>query len=551
MDQFLQVVRNLGGVRLAVMAAVLLALAGFFLWLLANLSSDEYALLYADLDHTDAGRVVRQLDADGVPYEVRDDGSAIWVPASRVGPARLALADKGLPAGGSIGYELFDSADTLGVTNFMQNVNLVRALEGELARTIRSIDGVKAARVHLVMPQRELFSREQTQPSASVVLAMNGNRRLSASQVMAVRHLVASAVPGMQPERISVIDDKGTLLAGGFEGDATDPAAMSQKSEEQRRAFENHLAQTIERLLEQTVGPGRVRAEVSAEMDFDRINTSEEIFDPDGQVVRSTQTVEESSASREKQSEPPVSVGNNLPNASLVTGDTAGAESSESRTEETTNYEISRRTTNHVREAGIVNRLSVAVLVDGIYTTDAEGVRQYAPRSADELNQLAVLVRGAIGFEAQRGDAVEVINMRFIEPEMSTDEEVDLMLGLGRDDMLKLAQYIVLVVFALLVILLVVRPLLSRALESMPVPATGPMGDLLVHGSETPALTGPDSPGLGQDKLPADEELEEMIDLERVEGRVRASTVKKVGEIVQKHPDEAIAIIRTWLHEES
>ncbi len=551
MDQVFRIIRNLGGVRLAIIGGVLVALAAVFLWLLSNLSSNEYALLYGDLDQADASRVIRQLDADGVPYELRQDGTAVHVPSERVAAARLALANKGLPAGGSMGYELFDDADTLGVTNFMQNVNLVRALEGELARSIRTIDGVKTARVHLVLPKRELFSRDREEPSASVALAMSGNRRLSSSQVQALRHLIASAVPGLRPQQISVVDGRGTLLAGGFEGDDS-AAALDQKAEEKRRAYESHLARTIVRLLEQTVGPGKVRAEVNADMDFDRINTSEEIYDPEGQVVRSTQTVEEQASSRETDSDPPVTVGTNLPDADLVTGDVSGSESNEGRVEETVNYEISRRVVNHVREAGVVNRLSVAVVIDGNYETDDDGNRTYAARTQEELNLLSTLVRGAIGFNAERGDTVEVLSMRFVEPDAFEEDAFGLALGLDKADLLRLAQYVVLVLFALLVILLVVRPLLTRALESMPVPATGPMGDLLAHTSDTPALTGPDTTAatIGSEKTPPDDELEEMIDLDRVEGRVRASTIKKVGEIVQKHPDEAIAIIRNWLHEE-
>ncbi len=551
MDQLVQVIRNLGGVRLAIIGGVLIVLTGFFLWLLANLSANEYALLYADLEQTDANRVVRQLGAEGIPYELRNDGTAIYVPQERVAGARLALADKGLPAGGSMGYELFDETDTLGVTNFMQNVNLVRALEGELSRTIRTIDTVKAARVHLVLPKRELFSREREQPSASVVLSMNGKQRLANGQVLAIRHLVASAVPGLRPDRISVVDDQGTLLAGGFENDPV-LGGLDQKAEEQRHRYESQLARTVERLLERTVGPGKVRAEVTADMDFDRINTSEEVYDPDGQVVRSTQIIEESAASRDTGGEVPVTIGNNLPNADLADEETLGSESSEARTEETINYEISKRVVNHVREAGTINRLSVAVLVDGTYATDGDGNRTYEPRPEAELDLLATLVRSAIGFDAARGDTVEVINMRFVEFDPMDQQELDFAMGLEKEDLLKLAQYVVLVLFALLVILLVVRPLLTRALETMPVPATGPMGDLLTHSGDAPALTGPESaPAAIAEKTPGEEELEEMIDLERVEGRVRASTLKQVGEIVQKHPDEAIAIIRNWLHEES
>jgi flagellar M-ring protein FliF len=337
------------------------------------------------------------------------------------------------------------------------------------------------------------------------------------------------------------------LLAGGFESqDGT--RAFTQKAEQQRLDLENHLARTIERLLERTVGPGKVRAEVFANMDFDRINTSEEIFDPDGQVVRSTQTVEEAAKSRDGSTEPPVSVATNLPDAQLAPAEGDGSESNESRTEETVNYEISKKTVNHVREAGIVNRLSVAVLVDGTYETAGDGTLSYQPRSTEELNLLAALVRGAVGFNASRGDTVEVINMRFAELETAGEEETTLIFGLTKHDLLTLAKYLVLVVFALLVLLFVVRPLLTRLIESIPAPAE-PANALFGPQSAAPALAGP-AGGLPALREPGSggEELEEMIDLDRVEGRVRASTVKKVGEIVERHPEEVLSILRSWLH---
>ena len=551
MDAVLHVVRNLGAPRLAIMAGATAALVGVFIWVLSRLAQPEYALLYGDLDMADSAAIVQKLEADGTPYELHDGGRSVRVPADRVPRTRLKLADEGLPSGGSVGYELFDSTESFGTTNFMQNVNLVRALEGELARTIRSIDGVQGSRVHLVLPKRELFSRQREEPSASVVLQMRGSSRLGQAQVLAIRHLVASAVPGLTPARISVVDDKGTLLAGGFE-DVDAGTALNQKAEQHRLGFESRLARTVEGLLERTVGPGKARAEVYADMDFDRINTSEEIFDPDGQVVRSTQSIEERASSKEGAVNPPVSVATNLPDAQLATADGENAEASENRTEETVNYEISKKVINHVREAGIVRRLSVAVLIDGTYGPGDDGALTYRPRSQEELNLLATLVRGAIGFNAERGDTVEVINMRFAEPALGEQEPLELFFGLTKNDLLQLAQYLVLIVFALLVILLVVRPLLTRALEAMPVPATGPAGELFGGQGATPAIAGPSSSGLPAigDAAPGDGELEEMIDLERVEGRVRASAVKKVGEIIDKHPDEALAIIRTWLHDE-
>ncbi len=560
----LQFVQNLGVARLVSVGVVLAAMCGLFAWIFIKVAEPRYDLLYADLDLGDSAKIVANLESGGIPYQLRNGGAAIFVPADQVAKVRIDMAGQGLPAGGPAGYELLDGASAFGATNFMQNVNLIRALEGELARTIGAIETVKGARVHVVMPKRELFSRDPQQPSASVLLQMRGARRLTDGQVVAVQHLVASAVPGLDPARISIVDGKGTLLSSGTERDGAD--VFAAKADERRRELESRLATTIQQLVEKTVGPGKVQAQVFAEMDFDRINTSEEVFDPDGQVVRSTQAVEESARNRASEGNLPVSVGTNLPDNEAAAGSSRGNDAAENRTEETVNYEISKKVVNHVREAGIIKRLSVAVLVDGISEPGADP-SAYQPRSQQELDMIASLVRGAIGFDAKRGDTVEVINMRFVEPEVPEVVETTLILGLDRADLLHLAQYLVLGLFAILALLYVVRPVVARVLESLPVasPPSLPAAkhalltaQTLPNGSN-PALA---APGAGAAALAADgstqgseryialPEQEDMIDLSQVEGRVKASSVKRVGEIVEKHPEEALAIIRNWLYAE-
>ncbi|WP_316977900.1 flagellar basal-body MS-ring/collar protein FliF [Shumkonia mesophila] len=543
METLLQTLRNLGPMRLSIMGGVVFGLIAFFIFLSTRLASPQMALLYGDLDTNDATRIAAQLDAQSVPYELRKNGTEVHVPADQVSRMRLTMAQQGLPSGGTVGYELFDSADSLGSTDFVQNINLVRALEGELARTIGAIESVRSARVHLVMPRRELFSREKQEPSASIVLKMKGISRLDRGQVTAIQHLVAAAVPKLTPNRISIIDDKGSLLAGGFE-DLNDPATAAVKTEERKRTYENRMARTVEELLERAVGFGRVRAEVRADMDFDRISTSEEQYNPDGQVVRSTQTVEENSSSREADPQS-VTVANNLPDPNQIGGG-ASATSAESRTEETVNYEISKKVVNHVKEIGSVNRLSVAVLVDGVYAPNGQGQRAYTPRPEQEMTQLANLVRSAIGFNAARGDTLEVINMQFAEPDTPVEAPLVLFLGLNKQDMLRMAEILVLSIVAILVILLVVRPLLTRAFEALPVASAAPAeGRLLANESmPAPALAGPS-------EAPDQDDFEELIDIDRVEGRVKASSVKKVGEIVDKHPSEALAIVRAWIYQET
>ena len=552
MDTITQAMRNLGPMRLAVMGGVGVALIAFFIFLTARLAAPPMALLYGDLDLGDSSRIVAQLESTNTPYELRNGGTQVYVPEDTVFRLRMSMADQGLPNGGTIGYEIFDKADSLGTTNFVQNINLARALEGELGRTIRTLGSVRSARVHLVMPRRRLFSREAQKPSAAVILRMRGAGRLEKSQVMAIQHLVAAAVPSLIPSRISIVDDKGTLLARGFDDDG--PGALAAKTEERRQNFEGRLARTIEELLGKTVGFGKVRAEVSADMDFDRISTSEELYDPDGQVVRSTQSTEETSSSRDAEGNPPVSVAGNLPDPNLGSGDNASRRTSESRIEETVNFEISKKVINHVRESGIVNRLSVAVLVDGTRKLGADDKLTYQPRSEAEMELLATLVRSAIGFSADRGDTVEVINMEFADVDDREEQPLELFFGLEKNDLLRMAEILVLSIVAILVILLVVRPLVTRAFEAIPAAVPGGGANLLTdQASATPALSGPGSgavqaPGAS---APAEEEhFEELIDIDRVEGRVKASSVKKVGEIVDKHPEEALSIVRSWMYQD-
>jgi flagellar M-ring protein FliF len=404
------------------------------------------------------------------------------------------------------------------------------------------LNSVRNARVHLVLPQRQLFSRERQEPSASVALKVRTPGRLPAEQVASIQHLVAAAVPGLDPRRISIVDDRGNLLASGDDSGTGLP--MAQDLDQRRIAHENRMARTIEQLLEKSVGMGKVRAEVSADMDFSRLSTTEETYDPEGQVVRSTQTVDEDAQSTEAEGTPPVTVATNLPDQGAG-AEGARATTQETRSEETVNFEISKKVTNHIREFGEVRRISVAVLVDGIVTTDAQGAEVYQARAQEEMDNLAKLVSSTIGFNAERGDTIEVINMRFAPVAVDFEEPLDLFFGLQKNDLLRFAEVIVLLILAILVILLVVRPLLSRAFEALPAAAAAAEQRLLAEqAAARPVLTGPERP-------PEEEGYEELIDIDRVEGRVRASSVKKVGEIVEKHPEEALSIIRAWMYQEA
>jgi len=557
MNPIAELIRQLGPVRLAALAATGIAVLGFFIFLSSRLSTGGMALLYGDLDPQDSGQIIQTLQSKNIPYDIKAGGKQIFVPGDQVLQLRVSLAESGLPGGGSVGYEIFDDNQGIGTTNFVQNINLVRALEGELARTISAMRNVRGARVHLVMPRRELFSREKQEASASVVLQVQGSSRLNNEQVQAIQHLIAAAVPSMDPQKISVLDDRGQLLARG-NGDSSSAAAGT--AEEMRVGFENRMRQAIIELLERTVGLNRVRAEINAEIDYDRVVENAEIFDPDSQVARSTQTVQENENSSENDDQDTVTVQNNLPETEATAAGTGTSAASQvSRTEETVNFEITKTIRNRVKESGQIKRLSVAVLVDGKYIENDDGDKVWQPRAADELAQLETLVKSAVGFNEQRGDSVEIVNMQFVKLEPLEFDDGSLFLGISKEEFMQLAEILVLAVVGLLVILLVVRPVLTRLFESMPTALAGGQAGALgdQEGVALAQLTGPEATADMAELLEEDEEevedeslLDQMIDINQVEGRVRASSLKQIGEIVDKHPEEAIAIVRNWMYQE-
>ena len=296
MQGFFDFVKSLGAARLAAMGAVTLALIGFFVFLMIQMTTPTMVPLFTDLAVDDSASIMKELDRQGIDYKLKNDGAIILVAKDKVARLRMKLAEGGLPKGGGVGYEIFDKSDALGATTFIQNINHLRALEGELSRTIRSLDRVEAARVHLVLPDRPLFSRDKAEASASIVLKVRGT--LEPSQVRAIRHLVASAVNGMKPERVSVIDETGRLLADGAK---TDDQLSGAAVDERKTAYESRLRREVENIVSSVVGPGHSRVQITADFDFNRITQTSDKYDPDSKVVRSSQTREEQSATGGKE----------------------------------------------------------------------------------------------------------------------------------------------------------------------------------------------------------------------------------------------------------
>jgi flagellar M-ring protein FliF len=570
---FFDFVKSLGAARMAAMAAVTLALIGFFSFLMIQMTTPQMVPLFTDLPPDDSASIIKDLERQAVPYLLKNDGTIILVPQDKVARLRMKLAESGLPKGGGVGYEIFDKTDALGSTTFVQNINHLRALEGELARTIRSIDRVQAARVHLVLPERPLFSRDKVDATASIVLKVRGT--LEPQQVRAIRHLVATAVNGMRPDRVSVIDETGKLLADG----ATPDNPMNGASSDERKlAYENRLRSEVETLVSSVVGPGHARVQINADFDINRITQTSDKFDPDGRVLRSSQTREEQSATTDN-NQGAVSAGTELPGGKQQ-ADGASKGDNSRKTEEIVNYEISRITKTEVTEAGRINRISAAVLVDGNYTKNDKGELAYQPRPKDEIDRIAALVRSAIGFDAKRGDQVEVVNLRFAETTPSPINEVTgwmSYLQFTKDDIMRGAEMGVMALLGLVVMFMVVRPLVRRIItpEGMqpgqvmlnPVlaavtdgsgagagaAASGGGGNVNIGGGGSITSTGGPNVSIvgGDEAVAISNRTSAMIDIAKVQGQVHAQSVQKVGELADKNPHEAVSIIRNWLHEDA
>jgi flagellar M-ring protein FliF len=524
-------IKAVGAARFGVMAGVAAALTAFFLYVAGVISQPPKSILFSGLESRDASAVTAKLDAMNVPYEVRGDGGTILVPADQVTKLRMSLAQDNLPAAG-VGYEIFDKSDAFGATAFVQNINRLRALEGELARSIQTIEGIESARVHLVVPERQIFSRDEQTPSASVVLKTRG--QMEHGQVQAIQHLVAAAVASLSPDRVAIVDDRGSLLAGG--DGKTGPDAIAQGEEQHTTEFEDRLRTRIESIVGSVVGAGHARVQVTADMNYNHMSETSETFDPDSKVVRSTQTVEQNSSDANSTSNA-ASIANSLPNQ--PGSGTDNTKSTTGRTEETTNYEISRTTKTSTVDGGTVRKLSVAVVVDGARDGD------YRPRTPAEMRQIEALVKSAIGFDAVRGDQVQVTSMAFakIDTPNATAAPAPL-LGLDGSYWFKIIEAGILSLTALLIGLFVARPLIQRMFAPVSYAVAQAMQPAA---AQLPAPAAMETAGAVPQQLPPPRE--NMIDISRIEGQVRESSVRKVGEVVQAHPEEALAILRTWLHQ--
>ncbi|SNX69906.1 flagellar M-ring protein FliF [Cereibacter ovatus] len=512
----------LDGRKRAVVAGATLAmfLAVFGLSRLAGQPS--MALLYAGLEGQAAGEVIAALDAQGVAYEVR--GDSIHVDAGQRDQVRMTLAAEGLPASGAAGYELLDGLSGFGTTSQMFDAAYMRAKEGELARTILATPQVKAARVHIARAPAQPFRRDE-RATASVTVTTSGGT-LTPEQASAFKHLVASAVTGMKPEDVSVIDSVGGLILAGTDRDATTLAGDTRAAEMRRN---------VERLLEARVGPGRAVVEVSVDVETATETIVEKNFDPQGRVQISSETQERTSSST--QGSPDVTVASNLPEGDAKGGD--GGKSNSSETRETVNFEVSQTQRELLRQPGSVRRITVAVLVDGLKTTGPDGTVSWQARPEEELAVLRELVGSAVGLDESRGDRLTLRSLAFeAPPDAGTLAEAGLFSSLGTVDAMTLVQMAVLALVALILGLFVVRPVLTNAPPSLPGPAT-PL-----------ALPGLDDTGLaltGEIDDGTDMPNFAMMTSDPLELEDDLDPVARLRRLIEERQAESVEILRGWM----
>ena len=458
--------------RFTLIGFVTATLVGF-IFLALWTGSPDYQVLYSNLSPEDAGTIVNSLKEKKIPCKTSSNGNSILIPKEMIPEARLDLASRGLPRGSGVGFEIFDNTK-LGMTEFVQNVNYQRALQGELSRTINGFDEVESSRVHIVMPSKSLFLEDETPATTSIILKLRPGRRLREAQVQAVVHLVSSSVSGLNPENVTIVDNYGKMLAGNKTDSESGTANTDQLALQGK--IEKGLETRIQSMLEKPLGPGKAIVRVSCELDFKRQERTEEKFFPDKNAIRSEQLFNESSKGL---GTGPSGVPGILSNTSAadMTGDEnarkkngqSGVAESFQKQERTVNYEISKVTSHTIEPFAAIKRVSVAVIIDGVRKLadkeDGKGNAKeqwvYVPRTEEEMGKLERIVKRAANFDSARGDEVEVVNIPFeLSETIGSEEDQDKKGWLASvEKYAPSSKAVFLGLFFILTFLFVVRPL--------------------------------------------------------------------------------------------
>ncbi|MFM0636588.1 flagellar basal-body MS-ring/collar protein FliF [Paraburkholderia metrosideri] len=524
--------------------ALLVAIvAGLFMWSRAP----DYKVLYSNLSDRDGGAIITALQAANIPYKFTDAGGAILVPAEQVHEMRLRLASQGLPKSGSVGFELMDN-QKFGISQFAEQINYQRALEGELERTIESISSVKSARVHLAIPKPSVFVRDKEAPSASVLVNLYPGRALDEGQVLAITHMVSSAVPDMPVKGVTILDQDGNLLTQPSTGSGLDASQLKY-----RQQIERNTQQRIDAILSPLFGSGNAHSQVSADIDFSRSEQTSENYSPNGTpqqaAIRSQQSSTSTEMSQAGASGVPGALSNQPPqpaSAPITAGNgTPGVTTTpvSDRKDSTTNYELNKTVQHLEQPMGGIKRLSVAVVVNYMRVVDAKGHATMQPVTADKLAQVNQLVKDAMGFDATRGDSVNVVNSPFT---VDVDPDADLpwwrtpdMIALAK----QIATYLGIGLVALFLYFVMVKPALRRA---FPPPE-----------QVAAALPSPDEPVL-LDGIPAAERAGAVTEMETDTELLAFENEKHKYErnlefarnIARQDPKIVATVVKNWVSDE-
>ncbi|WP_417674520.1 flagellar basal-body MS-ring/collar protein FliF [Roseibium sp.] len=500
------------------------------------LSRPEQTVLYTGLDGEDVTRIGSALQDAGIPYDVSSDGTAVMVNHAATAKARMLLAEKGLPRGANSGYELFDDLGSLGLTSFMQEVTRVRALEGELARTIQLMQGVRAARVHIVMPEKGSFRRDQQPPSASVVIRSEKSDDIRTAD--AIRHLVAAGVPGMTPDKVTVLDTSGELLAAG-----DDPSKASAGQLASLEAVvSSRIQENIRKTLTPYLGIDNFQVSVAADLNTDRRKIAETIYDPESRTERSVRTIRENENSQNASTETPTTVEQNIPEQNVQANNGERSSEENQRREETVNYEISSKRIETSQDGFKVERLSIAVLVDRARLNASLGGEPDQTAVDAQLEEIRQLAASSAGVDAARGDMVKVSVVDFIDggrdlepiPPLSVSEYLLRQSG-------NIINAVAILIVAGMVIWFGLRPAVA-ALVPKPDPVTAEIADMAMM-PEDADMAGDYS---GQAYLTSPDHTAMLSDLN---SKLNQSPLKKLESLLDYNEEQSAAILRQWLYE--
>ena len=510
------------GKKLALMVVGALVLSGLVV-LSVQTRRPDFEVLFSNLSSNDLGAITAQLKGRKVNFKIAAGETAVLVPARDVFDLRIQLASEGLPSGGGVGFEIFDKT-TLGMSEFIQKLNLMRATTGELMRTINSLDTIESSRVHIAAPKRSVFLEDERKTTASVVLKLK--RHISQGQVQGIVHLVASSVEGLNPEDVTIVDTKGNILAGGEERNSV--AMMSSSQLEFKQNVANIIENRILSMLGGVLGRGKITATVAADIDFKQTEQTEEIYDPDSQVARSEQRSEETNIGS-------APVGGIVGATANQPGAQAGQVSQRTpakseKINETINYEINKIIKRTISPTGEIKKLSVAVIIDGTYDQD----NKYVPRTSEEMQQYKKIVERAVGYDEERGDKIEVLNVAY---DISIFKEERIALGKAEKTQLwlSIARHSVTAIFIILLFIMLIKPLINW------LSTTAGEGVLMVPGAARIAR-GKMAPGVqGEEAEEKSKELEKIKKKEDYRAAVR--------EYASDNAAHTAELVRKWLKE--